>query len=174
MITLAKTKTMRLLITILLAALTSALSAQGWEETPLVDEFGDPTGTVARVQFCEGTFSNSATSNTEMTARIQHQNEIIVIDLFEYNQAPGATLGLSDAVGKIKVKRADGTVEEYEAYSPENAGLYFLEGSVGDEFYNLVMSGNGEQITVLVKESSFTEYGNATYRFKMLTLGGEE
>lgn len=164
---------MRLAITIIFAALTAISSAQGWEETPTKDEFGDLTGGSVLSQYCEGTFSNSATANSDLTVRISIQQEILMLDLYEYNQQPGAKLSREATLGKIKVKRADGTVEEYQAFAPDQGGLWFPPG-YQMKFLDLVMDGDGEEITVLIKEEDFSEYGTASYRFKMVTMGGDE
>lgn len=60
---------MRSIITLSLFFVFSVCSAQGWKVIDVVDDFGDKVG--ERIAFIgEGQFSNSATTNSEMTVRI--------------------------------------------------------------------------------------------------------
>jgi len=45
----------------------------------------------AKSIYCEGVFSNSATSNSDLYARVIEQNDMIIIQLFEY-QDPRVSL----------------------------------------------------------------------------------
>ncbi len=157
-------KFIQILFLALLPVFGSAQLNYEWETVEIVDEFGDPTGDVAKSVYCEGVFSNSATSNSDLIARVSDQSELIVIQLYEYASPPSVSMGLGDERGKIKVKRADGTVEEFGAWSPKGGGLYFSK-DLGRDFIDLVINGGGEEITVLVKEEDFSEYGSASYRF---------
>jgi len=167
---------MRFLFAIPLVLFSFGLSAQynteTWETTKIVDEFGDETGEVAKSIFCEGTFSNSATSGSDLYARVIDQENILAIQLFEYQTPPSVSLAFENAVGQIKVKRADKSVETYKAFASKDGGVYFT-ADVGRDFYSLVVNGGGEEITVLIKQEDFTEYGRAQYRFKLKTQPAE-
>ena len=165
-------KFIQILFLALLPVFGSAQLNYEWETVEIVDEFGDPTGDVAKSVYCEGVFSNSATSNSDLIARVSDQSELIVIQLYEYASPPSVSMGLGDEIGKIKVKRADGTVQEFGAWSPKGGGLYFSK-DLGRDFIDLVLNGGGEEITVLIKEKDFSEYGSASYRFKLKTQPAE-
>ena len=143
-----------------------------WETVEIVDEFGDVTGESAKSIYCSGVFSNSATSNSDLYARVTEQNGMIIIQLFEYQSPPSVALGLDDALGKIKVKRSNGEIEQYDAFAPESGGVYFTK-DVGRDFLDLVINGDGEEITILIKEEDFSDYGSASYRFKLKTQVAE-
>lgn len=163
------TKKIQLLVLAFLPVFALAqLNFDVWQSEEVVDEFGDPTGVLAKSIYCEGVFSNSATSNSDLYARVIEQNDIIIIQLFEYQTPPSVALGLRDATGKIKVKREDATVEEYDAFAMKSGGVYFTQ-DIGRNFIDLVANGEGEKITVLVREDAFSEYGSAVYRFSLIT-----
>lgn len=143
-----------------------------WKDNSPLDEFGDPTDIVQKDVYCTGVFSNSATTNSDLKVRVIQENDIIAFELYEYNTTPLARLVLEDGEGKIKVKRADKTVEEYDAYAAKNGGVFFFP-EIGGDFVDLVKNGDGEEITVLIKQEDFSEYGMASYRFKLKTQPAE-
>lgn len=107
------TKKIQLLILAFLPVFALAqLNIDVWQSEEVVDEFGDPTGVLAESIYCEGVSSNSATSNSDVYARVIEQNDRIIIQMFEYQRPPSIALSLRNAMGKIKVKREDTTVEE--------------------------------------------------------------
>ena len=50
----------------------------------------------------------------------------------------------------------------------KSGGVYFTQ-DIGRNFIDLVANGEGEKITVLLREDSFSEYGSAVYRFSLIT-----
>ena len=143
-----------------------------WQDNTPLDDFGDPLDIVQKDIYCTGVFSNSATSNSDLLVRVVQEGLIIAMELYEYNTGPVARLAFDDAQGKIKVKRADKTVEEFDALTMKNGGVFFFD-DVGSEFVDLVINGGGEEITVLIKQEDFSDYGMATYRFKLKTQSAE-
>lgn len=143
-----------------------------WKDNTPLDEFGDPLDIVQKDIYCTGVFSNSATTNSDLLVRVVQEDQIIAFELYEYSKTPMARLVLTDGQGKIKVKRADKTVEEYDAYAMKTGGVFFYP-QVGSDFVNLVKNGEGEEITVLIKQDDFSDYGMASYRFKLKTQTAE-
>ena len=151
---------MKFVQTLFLALLPVLSSAQFniWKTLTVFDEWGDVTDEIIKDFACDGVFSNSTTSDSDLWVRVSHQRQMIIMELFENQSPPNVALGLSDSTGKIKVKRADGTVESYNAFAPATGGVRFSE-SVGGEFIDLLVDGGGEEITVLIKQEDFSEYG---------------
>jgi hypothetical protein len=50
----------------------------------------------------------------------------------------------------------------------KSGGVYFTQ-DIGRNFIELGTNGEGEKITVLVREDSFSEYESAVYRFSPIT-----
>lgn len=76
------------LIILLTAISAFAEDASIWEVKEYVDEFNDPTGEkyIVAGPF-EGTFSNSATTNSELKAYVFCDNEKVWLRLFEYGDS---------------------------------------------------------------------------------------
>ena len=82
-----------------------------WEINFYVDEFGDPTdsGYISNVDIIEGTFSNSATSNSLLYAYFLVSGKgNIAIKLLEYGSSE--VNAYSTKYYEVKVKDAQGTV----------------------------------------------------------------
>ena len=139
-----------------------------WTAIPIVDEFGDSVGDTAMAYVTIGRFSNSATKDSELSVRVSKQGEAFYIELFEYSRAPQASLGGSDgAFGDIKVKRADGRIEEFSVFAAPAGGILVSEGS---KLARLLKDGEGEAIRFLIYENKFSRYGSSSYNFSIETL----
>ncbi len=133
-----------------------------WQTIPLVDEFGDETGQKTKAIFGQGTFSNSATSNSELIVKAIDYNVDILIELYEYGNGPAVTY--NDITGFIKVKRANGDIEDYEFYGSEE-GLYF---DTTKPFGLLMKSGKKEELKIVLDESEFSR-SRSKYLFTIRT-----
>lgn len=138
-----------------------------WNDVPVTDEFGDPTGDIVKRAFFEGTFNNSATVGADLIVKVVDYGDNILIELFEYGTAPGAKLCYDGCLGEISVKRSNGEVESHQTFAPSSGGLYFNKEKVG--FNNLIRNSNGETIRVLVSEKNFSKYGSSSYSFTIIT-----
>lgn len=158
----------KVLFVMMLVAFSTAVQSQivynEWEATEVTDEFGDPTGDTVTSAFFEGTFSNSATSNSELAVRVIDYGEIVVLKLYEYKSTPDAQMCYDGCFGSITVKRASGAVETYRTYAPKSGGLYYDNK---DDFMNLFRNNSGETIKVVVREDSFSDYGSSKYTFTL-------
>lgn len=139
-----------------------------WTAIPIVDEFGDSVGDTAMAYVTMGTFSNSATSNSELAVRVSRQGGAFFIELFEYGRQPQASLGgLDGAFGDIKVKREDGSVEEFNVFAAPAGGILIRQGT---KLARLLEEGEGEAIRFLIYENKFSRYGSSSYNFSIETL----
>jgi hypothetical protein len=87
-----------------------------WSKKNIADEFGDPTDEVCLLQTCTGTFSNSATIDSELTVDLviyyskPPDNWLwLRFDLYPYNQKSSVR---RNQFGKLSVKTASGLVSE--------------------------------------------------------------
>tara|TARA_Y100000766_G_scaffold214332_1_gene186042 strand:- start:374 stop:895 length:522 start_codon:yes stop_codon:yes gene_type:complete len=146
---------------------SQSVTYDSWTTVDIVDDFGDKTGESVSRYFSEGTFSNSATTNSEMTFKMvdygkdEKGSGTLQIDIFEYNSTK-ATLAYETSRGTISCKLSDGSVVKYNAYALKSGGLA-IWGKDYDSFIELINNGKGEKIKFVVNESSFSEYGNAKY-----------
>lgn len=156
----------KVLFLMMLVAFSTAVQSQivynQWEATEVTDEFGDPTGETVTSAFFEGTFSNSATTNSELAVRVIDYGELIVLKLYEYKSTPDAKMCYDGCFGNITVKRASGAIETYRTYAPKGGGLYY---DTKDDFMELFRNNSGETIKIVVHENNFSDYGSSKYSF---------
>lgn len=176
---------MERILFLLMAVTPIALPAQDaikWESTEVIDEWGDPSGTYSNSYWAEGIYNCTGRVDRFCWGHVTQIEDDVIIELYEEQGNPlMATLSKQPCTGKIKVKRADGKVEQYTAYIK---GRRFWNGEIelgeapillGKDFASLLKNGNGEIITVLIKSVDFSDYsGNwscapTTYRFQVQT-----
>ena len=142
-------------------SLQAQLNYDYWETVNITDDFGDPTGETARVIFCNGNFSNSATSNNDdfIAKFVDYSSGGMVIQLFEYSKAPSASITYKTSQGLIRVKINSGDVMSYDnIYGLENGGLYIEKDN---DFLEMVRSSN--YLKININQSDFSDYGNSVY-----------
>lgn len=161
-------KVILLLVGVFFAQTTIAqgLSYDKWEKVELTDEFGDKTGNFITRTFAKGTFSNSATTNAKLIAKINHQDEWVFISLYEYERTPEAKLVYDASYGNLLVKFENGDSEMFKVLAFKSGGV---GAKAGSKFYDLVTGGNVQKIKCLIRQSNFSEYGDASYLFEFMT-----
>jgi len=161
-------KVILLLVCVFFAQTTfsQGLSFDKWEKVELTDEFGDKTGKFITRTFARGTFSNSATTNAKLIAKINHQDEWVFISLYEYERTPEAKLVYDPSYGNILVKFESGDSEMFEVLAFKSGGI---GAKAGTKFYDLVTSGNAQKIKCLVRQSNFSDYDSSSYLFEFMT-----
>lgn len=163
---------MKKIIFILMFVLTSqfnfsqGLSFDKWEKIEVTDEFGDKTGQFVTRTFGNGTFSNSATTNAKLIAKVSSEDDWVFISLYEYGRTPDAKLTYDASYGSLTVKFEDGTSENYKVIAFKSGGVGAKKGT---KFYDLVNSGKSIKVKCLINESSFSQYGNSKYLFEFIT-----
>ena len=132
-----------------------------WELKYFVDEFNEPTKDGYIIQYCDGVFSNSATTDSKLTGKVMitAKGELQVM-LLEY--------------GRNKVKSYSSSTKEYRVKIKEDGkdGIVFkgLVGFYSDrllftqpEVVNLLKSG--KKLKVYIIEAS--KYSNSAYLFSV-------
>ncbi|MBW2998425.1 hypothetical protein KY321_02700 [Candidatus Woesearchaeota archaeon] len=142
------------------------LSFDKWEKVELQDEFGDKTGKFITRTFASGTFSNSATTNSKLIAKINHQDDWVFISLYEYERTPEAKLVYDASYGNLLVKFENGDSEMFKVLAFKSGGI---GAKAGSKFYDLVTNGNPQRIKCLVRQSNFSDYGDSSYLFEFNT-----
>ena len=122
------------------------------------DEFGDPTGEVGLRIFCNGVFSNSATSNSKLIVRITDDNESIFMSLFEYGTTPGTALKYKGTFGKFICKLEDGSKVSINAFAAKSGGILISKDNY-TSFKKLLTTNN--KIQCYISKYSFDENGSS-------------
>ena len=154
------------LVTISTHQLMAQLTYDKWETVDIVDEFGDKTGESVKRIFHKGTFSNSAAYKKDLIVKVVDYGDNMSISLFEYNKPPSARLAYESSFGNISVKMADGSVQQFKVFAPKSGGIFI---DTKDSLYKLMKNGNNQELKVSIKQSSFSDIGQSTYVFNLLT-----
>lgn len=144
-------------ITLLLLSLTT--HAQ-WKAHEYVDDFGDPTGEKFQYFQTTGTFSNSATTNSDCGFLVKHdEGETYSVSLYPYNRNSKERFTES-TFQTIKLKTPSGKIEEIGTFAAESGTLLFSDDDYGN--FNNAISEKGKYIFVLKYEG---KYSSSSYRF---------
>jgi len=134
-----------------------------WEIKYFVDDFGDPTnkGYIAS-DILSGTFSNSATSNSDLLAYfIISDSSSVAIKLFEYGS--NAVKAYSTDYYVIKVKNSFGTTYNMNGVIYKGGDRLHIDDSYKknhtSDMHKILI--NGGQITMVIKEK---EYSLTSYK----------
>ena len=133
-----------------------------------VDEFGDPTdeGYISQITPAEGTFSNSATRNSDMLWYfiLAPQETAFIIYEYGWSLVSGASAYPTDY--EISIKTADGTVYSYRAKNYSDRISINLNEEAS--FINLLCSNSS--VRIVIKEIS--DYSNASYNLGTVDCTG--
>lgn len=61
---------------------------------------------------------------------------------------------------------ADGSVQQFKVFAPKSGGIFI---DTKDSLYKLMKNGNNQELKVSIKQSSFSDIGQSTYVFNLLT-----
>ena len=159
---------MKKLLLLLLSMFLISISAQAqvWGINESKDDFGDLTGDKYGVVVnVPGTFSNSATTNSKLTAVtffIDNASDMY-IKLLEYGSHK---VSFSDEFGKLKIKDDAGNIHSIKCFqSPP--GLWF-SNKYRDELVNLLKTNNKLKCYYV----EYSKYGSSsTYKFTLTGNG---
>ena len=148
-----------------------------WTKEYYVDEFGDKTSSYYYMGSFKGSFSNSATSGSdlEVCVYLSSSGEDVSFRLFEYGSSRASFLS-SDTI-TLKTKTKNGTVKEFPL-TEIDGDLYVFGSTLSSLKKNLkgayeVFTGNEQLSCVITVEHSFSSYEN-TYKFTTDNLGLSE
>ena len=138
-----------------------------WKVGYFVDEFGDPTdnGYVSNNYYIEGTFSNSATSNSDLNSVfIISKKSRVALQLYEYaGRNPVKAYSTKDY--SIIVKDGNGEKHSMTGTMYEGGDRIFFDTSSRkndiSRMHNILEGGGNT--TVVIKD---TEYGLSTYKIQ--------
>lgn len=140
-----------------------------WEFAKVVDEFGDEVkGESAVIGIFTGRMSNSATSDADVTVKVQVGNDkkTTFITFYEYGNNPG---NLPDRkLFNIKIKKDDGSTEFVEQFSMNN----MLADTKGILLEKIL--AQSEPLKVNVDLSRANQYDKTVYNFEIDPSGLSE
>ena len=129
-----------------------------WELSEFVDEFDRPTGEKYLVTVADGTFSNSATTNSELIAAVQVTSEDIAIFLFEYGRGNAVKCSYGTDKYSITVLDQNGKKHYFDGGMYEGTNRIYLYSSDKTEFLNLLKKGGEISIYLVNDKYTLSEY----------------
>ncbi len=137
-----------------------------WEIDEYVDEFDQPTGEKFAYTRVTGTFSNSATTNSKLTAYMQVSASGIDIMLYEYGDMVVDGTFSTGNVYDISVLDQNGEKHKFTGSMAHNATKLHLSRQYEEEMLNLLAKGG-----VLRFYLTYEKYTKSTYSFDIDATG---
>ncbi len=136
-----------------------------WEISEYVDEFQQPTGEKFVTTDAYGTFSNSATTNSELYACVQVTTEDIAIMLWEYGSY--LVKGVYDTdTYSITVLDENGIKHYFNGVMYEDGTRIYISSAQYTKFRSLLKKP--QELSIYLKYSKYT---TSTYLFTIETDG---
>jgi hypothetical protein len=155
-----------MMMTLMMCLVTMSSFSQSWEIKESKDEFGDATGDKYAVcQNGNGTFSNSATTNSDLTVVIFYSKDGIYLNFWEYDRSK-ANFGSDIEYGSIQIKDSIGTVHDIKVEQFKST-LYIKKTDI--ELFIKLMCENTGYLKCYYREVS--KYSSSTYKFRLNTEG---
>ena len=139
-----------------------------WSTGEFVDEFKQPTGEKYIITHSYGTFSNSATTNSNLYAAVQVTQEDIAIMLWEYNN--NLVKGTYDS-NEYRITVLDSKGEKHYFNGNINKGgtRVYIRSNQFLDMINLLKTE--EELSFYLE---FSKYTTSSYLFKIETRGFNE
>ena len=131
-----------------------------WELTYVLDEFKDPTDEwcITNTKYFQGTFSNSATTDAKLYAKVFINEDIFAIQLLKYGDMVVKNSGSKKQLYEIMVKWEDGTKSKFYEYMPAGEDRIVFQSP--DDYYITQRVKTNAEISFHISEggNSVTSY----------------
>lgn len=155
-----------MMMTLMMCLFTVSTFSQSWEVKESKDEFGDANGDKYAVCSNDGgTFSNSATTNSDLTVVVFYSKDVTYLTFWEYDRNK-ADFGSDIEYGSIQIKDSIGTVHNIKVEQFKSS-LYIGKSDI--ELFVKLMCENNGYLKCYYKEVS--KYSSSTYKFRLNTEG---
>lgn len=131
-----------------------------WELSHYVDNFGEKTKEGYIRTYCTGTFSNSATTDSELGIQFIIDESDMRIQLYEYNRNHPVK---GEGFFKFKAKRTNGETIEFSTYNTEDGS-----NVVEDEYFEKLVSFLQKEGEVKFIAESSSSRTLSTYKFSLI------
>ena len=135
-----------------------------WELKYYTDDFGDLTPDRYLVLYGRGTFSNSATTNSNMSAYLFVDKTGISMRLVEYS----SSVVKDNDYCSLKVKDSDGIIYNWGLYNTRSGYMYF-SGNAKNDMYEILNKGGEVSL-----HGTMGRYVISDYTFKFDVTGYEK
>ena len=160
---------MALALLLIAFSATAEQSNNSWEFRHYVDEFNEPTDKWYVTTTTTGTFSNTATTNSEVTAVMIIDEQNIAIMLNEYGHFPVTNISSKSKEYAILIKDRNDEVHSYQGYmtsgsdriilwSDESFGPYDSTHTLYSEIITILSAGGNIRFAISEGGNSVTKY----------------
>lgn len=145
---------------LLVSTLFTTFSYAQWSTKYFVDEFGDKTDEKYELMVADGTFSNSATTNSKAVYSFIKSKDNLLINVLEY----GSNLANSvdSTFETVKIKQPSGNVITIKKVFFTNSGKLYFDKSLFLEVLSAIKEKG--DYTLVFKRSS--KYSESHYKIK--------
>ena len=147
-------------VLVLVLAMVTSLSFGQWTQKYYVDEFGDPTEKGYNLLIGYGTFSNSATQDSDLRCDFVLAETSLVIEVYEYGNNLANDIEATFETVKIKTP-TQGVVTIENVYFSKGGSLFF-----SNERYTAVMEVIKEKGTYIMVFKRKSDYSESSYKVK--------
>jgi len=150
---------MKKVLVLLVTVLAFNLSNAQWTTKFYVDDFGEPTDKSYQIFVANGTFSNSATQNSEAIYKFVKDDEGIVLSVYEYGSK--LATDIENTFEVVKLKTPSGVVTFNDIFFWKKGSLLFDK----DNFDKLsdALSQSGDFVMVFNRSGKYSE---SSYKIK--------
>lgn len=158
---------MRRLISFLLGLflMTSVACAEefysgSWIKRFYVDDFNDLTDEWYITTSISGTFSNSATTNSELTGQIMVDEQSIAFVLYEYDRyriRNDSVTGETEYY-TVKIKDSAGAIYDFEGFIPPDGDRIFISERYRQQTARILQGSGTIKFSVTLKDRSIPKY----------------
>lgn len=127
-----------------------------WKCISAVDEFGDPTNNSVVASLVEGTFSNTATNDSELNVTVYFESPYLVFHMLEYDDTPISYISSDELLLKAKIEE---NVFEYtlsgQAPSSDLYVSLMTDTGIANELGNALLGGANIKCVIYVGSSKY-------------------
>lgn len=134
------------------------------------DEFGEYSNDKYLVLSGSGVFSNSATTNSEMSAILFVDKENISLRLIEYR----SSVVKDDDSFDMKVKDSNGEITKFSLYNTKSGYIYFSNSSYFGNNYDKIKKVLEKEGVIRCSGTMYDSYSSSSYTFSFDLTGYKE
>lgn len=134
------------------------------------DEFGEYSNDKYLVLTGSGVFSNSATTNSEMSAILFVDKENISLRLIEYR----SSVVKDDDSFDMKVKDCNGEITKFSLYNTKSGYIYFSNSSYFGNNYDKIKKVLDKEGVIRCSGTMYNSYSSSSYTFSFDLTGYKE
>jgi hypothetical protein len=153
---------------LLLAVLSLNTVTAQWEKDFYIDDFGDKTDKDYERMMARGTFSNSATQNSEAHYKFVKNTEEMTLTISVYEYGSNLATSIDHSFEQVKIKTPSGVVTIKEVFFSNIGRLRFSKESFTE--LNKAISESGEYVMVFSKSSEYSMGSSYKIKFSITDL----